>query len=212
MVGLIRVWRVVWIDTNLAMKPTLILAAGVPRSGSTWLFNAIRCLLEESLVDLHAAWISDWNPQHPAPNHLVKVHSPEDAGFDADFVFTTNRRTEDCLASLVRMGWLRNDPAEVNVVWRTHEKLQSYWKSRSSLEISYDDIMNEPCGALHQIAEKLCINIVPSRLMRIADELVHMEEPMGGKYDPKTLLHPGHRRHTSSAGPSPEEILSMVRK
>ena len=38
--------------------PLCILVAGVPRSGSTWAFNAARLLLRDAGVTLHAAWVA----------------------------------------------------------------------------------------------------------------------------------------------------------
>ena len=54
------------------MEPQLILSAGIPRSGSTWLYNAARLLLSAGGQDsLEAAWIEDYDRESPAALHLV---------------------------------------------------------------------------------------------------------------------------------------------
>ena len=50
--------------------PLCILVAGVPRSGSTWAFNAARLLLRDAGVTLHAAWVAD----RPADDLAVFEH------------------------------------------------------------------------------------------------------------------------------------------
>ncbi len=193
------------------MKKKIILVAGVPRSGSTWLFNAVRRLLETSGMEPHAAWFSDWNRSNSSPTHLVKVHSPEDVDFQPDLVLTTFRPTQDCLASLVRMGWLKSDAEAIRNRWVSHKRLHEYWKQRSSLETSYQEIICLPKIALTRIATLLGIPLDCSEYERIAEELKGMKAPVeGAKYNPTTLMHPGHRNLRPEVGLTPEDILRIA--
>lgn len=187
----------------------IILVAGVPRSGSTWVFNAARLLLTHAGRDLQAAWVADYRPDHPAPTHLVKAHRRVEVTFEPELVLTTRRPTAACLASLVRMGWLADTPEAIRERWRQHRALYDYWQARSHLEIAYDEIVGAPQRALEDLAGVLAL--VPSEqdLKGIAKALEDMRAPRGGAYDPETLLHPRHRG-SGATSRSPEEILRIV--
>lgn len=191
------------------VPPRIILVAGVPRSGSTWLFNAARRLLESAAHGLHCAWIEDYHAKDSAPVHLVKAHRPEQVAFDPDLILTTRRATEACLASLVRMGWLNNTPDNIRKSWADHQRLYDHWASQSNLETPYEQIMNAPESALGDLARVLSLPPDPS-LSKIAAELVALKAPADGHYDPKTLLHPNHRKSANDSAPSPTDILRII--
>ncbi|MFC4671072.1 hypothetical protein ACFO5X_21160 [Seohaeicola nanhaiensis] len=190
--------------------PRLILVAGVPRSGSTWAFNAARRLLGQAPGGLHAAWVADRDPHHPARTHLVKAHQPGEVDFAPDLVLTTRRAAEECLASLIRMGWLADDPAAIRRAWVHHNRLYTSWKARSDHEISYAGMIADPARELTRLAAALEVDLSAQDAGRIAAELAAMEAPETGTYDPETLLHPGHRAAPGAAGRRAEEILRLL--
>ncbi len=54
----------------------LILSAGMPRSGSTWLYNAMRIMLKSDIgIDLGAGWIQDIEKFKDHDTILLKLHS-----------------------------------------------------------------------------------------------------------------------------------------
>ncbi len=189
----------------------IILIAGVPRSGSSWLFNAARKLFEASDTPAHAAWISDWDRTDPSPTHLIKVHRPEHVDFQPDLVLTTLRPPEECLASLVRMGWVKPDADSIGIRWKNHNDLYAHWNRLSSLEIGYDEITGAPETAVVRIGVLLGIALQSSESARIAKELQELKPPEEGvRYDSTTLLHPGHRKIRHEEGLTPEDILRIV--
>jgi len=192
----------------------VILVAGVPRSGSTWLFNATRLIIERSNTPLHAAWCADYQADHPAPVHLVKVHRDEQAkAFSPTIILTTKRPTEDCIASLIRMGWVSGNDQAIRKAWAGHNKLYLFWKQRSDLEVDYDQIVNAPEAAITTIAKVLEVPLDDVTIADIARELRALQAPSGSTYDPKTLLHPNHRDEHGDSGQvvDPGHILDIVK-
>lgn len=186
-----------------------VLVAGMPRSGSTWVFNAARLLLATNGRPVHAAWVADRDPEDPAPVHLVKVHTPDKAGFPYDLVLTTRRPMDECLASLIRMGWLKPDAEAIRAKLRIQTSLYDYWAARSTLETVYDEILRHPVSAVARIAEALGLAPDEARDARLAADLAAMRAPEGGLYDPKTLLHPHHRG--SDNGAAEDATVALVR-
>jgi hypothetical protein len=185
----------------------------VPRSGSTWAFNAARLLLRDAGVTLHAAWIADRVPDDPAPVHLIKAHQPAEVDFTPDLVLTTRRAPEACLASLIRMGWLAPEADAIRRAWAHHRALQAHWNAQSACEIGYDQIIGDPAPALARLARVLGLAPDATRPARVAAALASLQAPRPETqgYDPETLLHPGHRRAgTGQAGPGPEDIRAIA--
>jgi len=190
--------------------PRIVLIAGVPRSGSTWLFNASRLLLRQAGISLQAVWVEEYDPAHPAPVHLVKAHRPSEVSFAPDLVLTTRRPTEACLASLIRMGWLANTPDAIRAAHKDHKALYAHWQARSDLETPYDTIVRHPVDALSSLADTLELTLSTDELQQIATALAQMRAPERGSYDRETLLHPNHRETGEVTGPRAADILRII--
>ena len=52
----------------------LILIAGMKRSGSTWMYNAVRLMLKDAGKDVYGCWIDDYDESNTAEFHVVKTH------------------------------------------------------------------------------------------------------------------------------------------
>ncbi|MAY85108.1 MAG: hypothetical protein CML02_00020 [Pseudooceanicola sp.] len=193
--------------------PLCILVAGVPRSGSTWAFNAARLLLRDAGVTLHAAWVADRVVDDPAPVHLIKAHQPAEVDFTPDIVLTTRRAPEACLASLIRMGWLAPERAAIRRAWAHHRALQAHWSAQSACEIGYDQIIGDPTPALARLARVLGLAPDTTRPARVAKALADLQAPRpeARGYNRETLLHPGHRRRGApQPGPTPDQIRTIA--
>jgi len=173
----------------------VIVIAGVPRSGSTWVFNAARLVLEKTSAKVYAAWCEDYtqNTQTESDFHVVKLHRPDQLTFQYDYLLTTRRELVQQLGSLIRMGWLSDDPVQIR---RKAENLQSsfvFWEKYSNLLIEYQDIVADPKAAISQIGSLLEKTLTTQEVNKIADDLEALKAPNGNSYDLKTLLHPNHR-------------------
>lgn len=175
--------------------PRVIVVAGVPRSGSTWLFNVARLVLETGYPRVYACWQADYAPDSHATCdvHLVKMHLPEHLTFRPDRILTTRRDLAERLASLIRMGWLTEDPAVVRNAAAAQQELYAFWKARSSLEVDYSALLKQPHDMVQAVARVLDIRLDPSQAEQIADVVAQAEPPSQGPYVRLTLLHPGHR-------------------
>lgn len=203
--------RMVSLMTESKKKPFFVLVAGVPRSGSTWVFNVARLLLEKSYPQVTAKWCTDYDPQDQAPAHLVKVHRPEEAeGLVADRVLTSRRDQAGCIASLVRMGWAKMTEADIWAAAERHEFMYNYWKTRSDLEVAYDRILSDPASEIIAISTVLGLTITVEQAAALAEDLARLSPPAQGRYDPVTLLHPGHRGGANGTGSMAEEVRTIL--
>lgn len=198
--------------TEARKKPRVrtVVVAGVHRSGSTWVYNAARLLLGQSGQRVYACWQADYQPQDhtEADVHLVKVHHPDELRFPYDLILTTNRDIIERLASLIRMGWLKQEPADVRSIKVLQEKLYAFWSRRSDLEIGFEKIRNQPERALQEIAALLEIPCTIKLAETLVAQLEALEQPKAGApHDPLTQLHPGHR----SDGTETQRLAEWIR-
>lgn len=176
------------------MAPRLILSAGINRSGSTWLYNAVRLLLSSD-SNVAGAWVADYDPAAPAPIHLVKLHDPAaDLAAKADLVLTSRRDLRDIAASIQRMQWAKSEPellAFLDDVMAQHE----FWSARANYEMVYETMVADPDAVLADIARVLTLSPTPPErravLSRI-DKLQH-DPQAATAYDKISLLHHSHR-------------------
>jgi len=185
-----------------------ILVAGVHRSGSTWVYNAVRHLLIEQGTPFHTAWIADYNRADPAPIHLVKAHHLKEVSFEPDFILTTLRRRIESIASLIRIGWVKDTAVDIVKADRRLERLYNDWNARTNLETAYRDILENPVPAVARIANCLGLDMSQDTFERIATDLSNQEEPSSNEYDKVTLIHPNHRNPSSYQ----DEDLARIRK
>ncbi|MFD1344464.1 hypothetical protein [Litorisediminicola beolgyonensis] len=191
-------------------SPRIVLVAGVPRSGSTWVFNAARLAARAGGLETYATWIGDYDPARRMALHVVKAHRPDDIDFEPDIVLTTWRDRAECIASLVRMNWLKYEREAIGRVWKYHDSLYEYWDARSRLETPYDMIGSRPDLAVRGIAGVLGLDLASEQCRMIAAALQDLRAPASGSYDPVTLLHPRHRNRPGSSEPGPEDIRRLI--
>jgi hypothetical protein len=177
------------------LKPLVIIVAGMPRSGGTWQFNAVRLILDRKYPTFFSGWHEDYNPETKEPVHLVKAHHPLQIYFDYSLVLTTKRDLLECIESLNRMGWLKEDNFIIQVLRQMHA--YNYWHDRTALEIDYLMIKNNPEKAILDMSQVLEIEITFSDAKEISNEVTKLEPPKHDdtkpqSYDKLTLLHPRH--------------------
>lgn len=185
----------------------IILIAGMPRSGSTWQFNATRLLLEDAGARHWAGWVDDF-PEARSPLKLVKAHNPKDFDRGARVVLTTWRPFADCLGSLVRMGWLEPNEERIRRAYHRQREVYHHWAARSDLETQFDLLRSEPAAAITDIQDLLVESIGyphdtdrPARIATLLDQIESPSEPIADdgtretrvrSHDVTTLMHPGH--------------------
>ena len=142
------------------LTPYIVIVAGMPRSGSTWVFNAARLILDGHYSSVHAAWCGDYKATDNSPVHLVKLHKPDEAkSLVPDVVLTSYREFSECIASRIRIGWLKNDAAELKRAYEWQSALYEYWRFRSNHEVNFENIINHPEKEVLIIANVLNIQL-----------------------------------------------------
>lgn len=180
---------------ELPVSTRLILTSGIVRSGSTWLYNATRFILQTTQANVYACWIDDFSLADAANAEIVivKLHSPDDAvAARAEKIVTSYRDLRDIAVSARSMGWHHSTEKLLEVALAARY-CDDYWSARAQLVAPYERIVAEPAALLSQLAATLGSPLSQNEIDRIASALSGMREPDATTYDRTTLLHPGHR-------------------
>jgi Sulfotransferase domain len=172
----------------------LALSAGMPRSGSTWLFNAIRLILRQrnhETGDLASCWIADLSKLPMTSQRLVKLHNYHaDLSDKAEFVAYSYRDIRDALASSFRKFGTQPTLDLADHYISQHQ----LWIARADYVMRYEHMQEDPKRELDRIAEALGVEGIDAT--QIDSELNSLSyESMGhknGTYNEVTLFHHGH--------------------
>ena len=179
-------------------RELLLLCAGFPRSGSTWLFNVMRVALQQAGMPTYAAWIDDYDEQNPAPVHLVKVHDRSPLIEEAAAIFVSTRDLRDVAASQALHDPSSDDPDEV--VDHMHERLFHHgpYERRAHYHLVYEAMMRDKPGHIDEVLAKLGIDGNAQAIDDAVESLQVREPSADGRYDTTNLLLVGHVRHGGS--------------
>lgn len=176
---------------------TLVVCAGIPRSGSTWLYNAARLLLTATTGDsaaVHGTWIEHYEPSNSARFHVVKVHEPDEAlAWRAKTILTSRRDLRDIAASAWKRGWVA-DEASTLAFLDTVAAQHAFWKARAAFEMVYERMRTDPRAELAAVATAMGLSPDASCLdgvMREIESLGH-DESSEEQFNPANLLHKKH--------------------
>lgn len=187
--------------------PRRIVVATIPRSGSTWVFNALRLILSGAGETPQAVWVDDFDPRHPAATALIKTHGTDLTALAPDLVVTTARPVSDCLASLVRMGWLAEDATTVQAKAQELRTAADALAAQADVVVPYAKIMNAPGDAVASLAQALGLTC---DAQGIVAAIAALDPPASGAFDPTTLLHPGHRGGTQPISAATQAALRAL--
>ena len=168
------------------MDKQVIVCAGMHRSGSTWLYNAVRLIIASSRVPVYACWVNKYKPDDGRKIHVVKTHlfypKIREA---ADCIFTTRRDLRDVAASAVRKGICRSTPMDV-LAYLTRIIDEDYipWMQSSDFEVPYEDMIRDEPHFIEVLAAFMGFSVDGGEIKAEIDAL----DPD----DPEALLSPGH--------------------
>mgnify|MGYP003856722567 CR=1 FL=1 len=186
-----------------AAKPTLIFAASMQRSASTWLFNVARVLLssQEALAEkFSSGWIGDLDKMPMKPVMLVKVHDFHPKIIDqASFIFYSFRDVRDVLASMYRQFGQEPTLDAASSAIENHE----CWLRYAGFVMKYEDMAANKLVIVQSLAEKL--GIKEYEATKVVEEVDGLKKTNSdsAKYDTTNLYHKGHitdGRHGSWEG------------
>ena len=172
----------------------IVLAAGMQRSGSTWVFNVARLILKNQNPSLKAAWIDHYVPGAET-SALLKIHSPDAQWSErAETVLNCHRDLRDVIVSLHDCGWVnKEDKAAALAAAKTAREAHEYWSARSDIDLSYDEIINHSVISAQRVAKACGIALNPNEATEIIREVDGLVDGVT-TYNPENLLHPSHRR------------------
>mgnify|MGYP006293429247 CR=1 FL=1 len=171
----------------------LIFSAGMPRSGSTLLFNIVRFILEEEHQDdLSTAWINDLKTMPKGQAYLIKTHACDI--FDrirADKIFYSYRDIRDVMVSRWRKFGREPDMEIARYYIRQYE----FARKHADLVLKYEDFMNDIPGTIDKVAEVLGQTITREQILaKLPDKEQAPKSKGDGRSD--NMLHEGHATGT----------------
>lgn len=170
----------------------LILSAGMQRSGSTWLFNALRLImLRAGVKDVGSGWVGDYQTFEHHDTVIVKLHSFDAGAVNAaSLVVYSYRDVRDAVASLKRAF---NEEPHVDVA-RALIRQDREWRRHASFVMRYEDLIESPEPIVAALAAHVGVEGVDTG--ELAAELAGLSYQASrarhGVYDLDNLLHPGH--------------------
>jgi hypothetical protein len=167
----------------------VIIIGGMKRSGSTWQYNVVRLIMENSQMPFKACGDNEVMAQNYKGETLLKHHWHRGRlAARANLVLTSHRNVIQVCAS---MSHLLGRPvtgeelAKIVEHWRRWDRISNY-------RLEYERIAEEPLKVVREIVQLLGVGVDPRW---ITNEVQALRPPSEGK-DPTTLLFHNHRRPT----------------
>lgn len=192
-----------------------VLCAGMPRSASTWLYNAARLLVSHSVdTDISYGWIDDFEHLPRQSNAVIKLHD-----YDSELVQSSShilysyRDIRDVLASMKRI-WNKTPSIE------TADRLVSLyqqWANTADYVARYDDILTNKSQVIVRMAAALGID--NPNTQAILDEISNLSYFSEGPKTVHNQINLFHKQHITDGRPNswhghvkPELIAEIERK
>jgi hypothetical protein len=196
------------------------ICAGMPRSGSTWMFNAVRLLLKNAaLPDFASGFVDDKEELLQHGTALIKLHRfRPDLAAKADVVLTSHRDLRDVAASAHRIFHTEFSTAAISGWVREQVK----WAQFAAYDLHYENLLVDRLSEVKKIAASL--RLPPQTLEQLPYEAILHQvegEKFGKKvsettpHDAVNLMHKGHitdGRHGSWKGRVPDEFVSVIER
>ncbi len=174
---------------------SLVVSAGMPRSGSTLLFNILREILSSKWAgQVSAGWVDDIFELPKNSVYLIKVHD-FNSYFQAraDHSFYTYRDVR--VAAVSAMKKFNRTPTVESIRCDLNQYLVA--KRSCDLAIKYEDLVSSPGLFVQQIAGILDVSVDSDDIVKKIFYLQPPEEQeVKGAYSKETLLHKNHFTHT----------------
>jgi hypothetical protein len=190
------------------------------RSGSTWLYNAVRLVLTRATAPgLAAGLIADKDTLLIHETPVVKIHAFDEdlAARSGTIVLTSHRDLRDIIASLQRKFKMDFALAPLRETVESHAR----WSAVAAFDLHYEDLLVNRVLQVRKVAEALQLS--PATLAQLHFESISEEIDSERfletrracllPYDLTNLLHEGHitdGRHGSWKGYVPDEIVKAI--
>jgi hypothetical protein len=198
----------------------IYICAGMNRSGSTWLYNAVRLTLTRANIKgLDGGWVTQKEKLLTQENSLVKTHL-----FDAELaatggiVVTSHRDLRDVAASLRRKFQVPSIMEKLREAVEHHAR----WAPLAVYDLRYENLLTDKMGELRRVAASLSLPAAmvanlpyDAILQEIEGEKFSNERLATEGHDKVNLLHEGHitdGRHGSWTNTLTAEEVAEIEK
>lgn len=172
-----------------------VLAAGMRRAGSMWLYNVARTLCATK-GDTQMV-VQDRYAYKPGIQiSVAKVHKFQEAFlFGADIILTSHRDLRDVLASAFMRSLCKQTLyAGMTFLLRTVVDEYEQWAPYATYDMRYEDMANDRLICVKQIAKILdCADIDTATICRQVDAM-----PVGSYADAEVVLQPRNYKDARS--------------
>ncbi len=169
-----------------------VLVPGMPRSASTWLYNAARLLLSHHVgSDFSCGWIEDITKIPPRRHMLIKAHKYDPATVDwSTRILYSYRDIRDVIASMSRKFGLEPSMEFADRLVLNHEQ----WAKTADFMMPYDAMLADKESVVADLAELLSVDAscAGEVVREIAGLSYESEGPKNEKYNEFNLFHQGH--------------------
>lgn len=206
-------------DSHSLGESALICTVGMPRSASTWIYNATRLILGSvpSIANkLSYGWIGDFDSINKEKYILIKAHDYQpDIMKNAKFILYSYRDIRDVLASMMRKFNKAPSIDYADYLIDMHKD----WVTRSDMVIKYENILTDPgkTDVVNKIAAMFGIKDIDAE--QIIKSLGRLEYSSKGDkneaYNTKNLYHKNHitdGRHGSWEGEIDPVLINDIEK
>ena len=175
----------------MASGSYVIVIAGAYRSGTTWMFNAVRLLMQEADMTIEASgWIRGWDGKMPDVDvWIVKDHKFfDDLAEIADVVLTSVREWEDATESWYRFKGVRLETWQIAM----RKKNLIMWQDTKAHRycMPYELLVKDPERAFADI--RLCVPAKVEHAKLAWPKLQELKPPTDKDYDPETMMFRNH--------------------
>lgn len=175
---------------KFSFKPVVV-SAGMPRSGSTLLYNIIREILGQRFKNLASGWIDDINQFPKGDSYLIKTHwISKYLIWRSKYIFYTFRDLRDVAVSAQRKFDRPVSIEKIKVDINEYLKAKKY----SDMMIKYELMMQNPIEYIDKISDILDVTVDSDS---IYNKVMSIKPPINKSgYSKKTLLHNNHITNT----------------
>jgi hypothetical protein len=194
------------------------ICAGMYRSGSTWLYNAVRLILKNAGVSgLAAGWIADKDRLLLGENVVIKAHTFDHTLVSSrTVVLTSYRDLRDVAASICRKSKRPFAMARLRETVESHAR----WFRIAAFDLRYENLLIDKRSELQKIVHalrlpgdtvrRLSLDLI---LQQIESEKFCEERATPAGHDAVNLLHKGHitdGRHGSWTTALSNEVINSI--
>lgn len=203
-----RVWNLVQLYKNKKNK-VFILSAGMPRSGSTLLFNIIRECAKENSTSVEWFWVDSYIRVKEANIVIVKSHTISwlDAVF-FDKIIYSYRDLRTALVSNSKMFRKRITYHQAENFIKQYSNAKKY----ADCIIEYNDVIKSDDFIISKICDVLNFNADKSK---IKNRLKSLNREGRDNLNMETFIHKDHRTYTELnewASTVPDELRNRIEK